>query len=74
MMIALLIIVVGAIIVWMMFYQEALESKQYEEARDAYYGEQYTEDIDFSLGPKGYPVVNDDDIGYTQWQADRGLG
>ena len=29
----------------------------------------YTQDIDFSLAVKGYPVVNDADIAYTEWLA-----
>lgn len=29
----------------------------------------YVEDIDFSLMVKGYPVVNDVDIQYSEWLA-----
>lgn len=29
----------------------------------------YKEDIDWSLMAKGYPVVNDIDIEYTEWLA-----
>lgn len=68
-----LIIIVGLILVFIMIYGEEIENRQYDQNRDALYGDQYTEDIDFSLSVKGYPVVNDHDIGYTQWKADRAL-
>lgn len=29
----------------------------------------YTQDIDFSLAIKGYPVVNEVDIQYSEWLA-----
>lgn len=29
----------------------------------------YTQDIDFSLWIKGYPVVNDVDLEYSEWLA-----
>lgn len=73
MMVTALVVVVGLILVFLMIYGEVIENKQYEQNRDTFYGDQYTEDIDFSLAAKGYPVVNNYDIGYTQWKADRAL-
>lgn len=73
MMVMALVVIVGLILAFLMIYGEEIENKQYQENRDTFYGDQYTEDIDFSLSVKGYPVVNDHDIGYTQWKADRAL-
>lgn len=73
MMVMALVVIVGLILAFLMIYGEEIENKQYQENRDTFYGDQYTEDIDFSLAVKGYPVVNDHDIGYTQWKADRAL-
>lgn len=39
------------------------------EVVDNYFNKVYKEDIDFSLMVKGYPVVNDVDIQYTEWLA-----
>lgn len=39
------------------------------EVADNYFNNIYKEDIDFSLMVKGYPVVNDVDIQYTEWLA-----
>ena len=73
MMVMALIVIIGLILAFLMIYGEEIENKQYNQNRDTFYGDQYTEDIDFSLSVKGYPVVNDYDIGYTQWKADRAL-
>lgn len=73
MMVMALIVIIGLILAFLMIYGEEIENKQYNQNRDTFYGDQYTEDIDFSLPVKGYPVVNDYDIGYTQWKADRAL-
>lgn len=73
MMVMALVVIVGLILAFLMIYGEEIENKQYNQNRDTFYGDQYTEDIDFSLSIKGYPVVNDYDIGYTQWKADRAL-
>lgn len=73
MMVMALVAIVGLILAFLMIYGEEIENRQYNQNRDTFYGDQYTEDIDFSLSIKGYPVVNDHDIGYTQWKADRAL-
>lgn len=73
MMVMALVVIVGLILAFLMIYGEEIEKRQYEKDRDTLYGNQYTEDIDFSLAVKGYPVVNDHDIGHTQWKADRAL-
>lgn len=64
------IVVVVIILVAIFMYGANLEQSQYNDNVNDFYTNRYTEDIDFSLMVKGYPVVNDYDIGYTQWLAD----
>lgn len=39
------------------------------EQLDKFIEENYREDIDFSLAAKGYPVVNDMDVQYSEYLA-----
>lgn len=62
------IVVVGiAVLVALYVYGSKLESKQYDKNEDENFTQFYKEDIDFSLMVKDYPVVNDEDIRYTEW-------
>lgn len=36
---------------------------------DDYFNNGYKQDIDFSLAAKGYPVVGDVEIAYSEWLA-----
>lgn len=66
-MIWIVAIVGVAFILWIMKKQSKLEAAQSSEIVDEFFGKTYKEDIDWSLMVKGYPVVNDMDVRYTEW-------
>lgn len=65
-----IVILVGIIcIIAVMRWHSKLENAQSVEVTNTFFTKVYKEDIDWSLMVKGYPVVNDMDIRYTEWLA-----
>lgn len=68
-----IVLVIGAaLLIGLYFYGADLEAEQYNANEKDFFENVYKEDIDFSLMVKGYPVVNDVDIRYTEWLAKNG--
>lgn len=68
MMIAILVVVVLTILA-VMYWQSIQDTNKQIDNENDFFENGYVEDIDFSLAIKGYPVVNDYDIAYTNWTA-----
>lgn len=62
-----IIFVIVVVIIAMAIYGHRLEQIPYKQEEANFFTKGYKEDIDFSLMIKGYPVVNDIDIRYTEW-------
>lgn len=62
MILVMIVVAVVAALIYCHYLQE-------EYAPNITIDQLYTEDIDWSLAVKGYPVVNDIDIQYTEYKA-----
>lgn len=64
----IIFIICVLVTVYLMLYL-AMEERQLEHQENLRFLQSYTEDIDMSLTIKGYPGVTDNDIRFTELQA-----
>lgn len=69
MIIAIIVVVVLALLAVCWWHSTKQVDSNVEKTKADFFTNTYKEDIDFSLLVKGYPVVNDMDIAYTNWLA-----